>query len=102
MGRLLKDSDRNFVSKCGECGIDSRQKNGYFIYNLKDVLAESEELQKAYKWFFNRDFDVPPADVIDKRGSFTDEELGYIFVLEDLIDRLLAGKSECLACFKGK
>ena len=102
MGRLLKDSYKSRVSRCGTCGTDSRHKNGYFIYNLKDMLAESEEIQKAYEWFFNRNFDVPPADVIDKKDSFTDEELGHIFVLEDLIDRLLSGKSECLSCFKGK
>ena len=102
MGRLLKNSDDNLVSRCSDCGTDSHHKNGYFIYNLKDMLAESEETQKAYEWFSNRNFDVPPADVIDKRGSFTDEELGHIFVLEEFIDKLFARESECLSCFKGK
>jgi len=102
MGRLLRKSDRNFVSHCNDCGADSNHKDCYFIYNFEDMLAESKEEQKAYEWFSNRNFDVPPADVIDKRGSFTDEEMGHIFVLEEFIDRILAGKSECLSCFKGK
>ncbi len=102
MGRLLKDSDKNIVSHCDHCGTDSNHKDGYFIYNFADLLAESEEAKKAYEWFSNRNFNVPPSDVIDQRGSFTDEELGHIFVLEEFIDRMLAGKSECLSCYKGK
>lgn len=102
MGRLLRKSDKNFASHCNDCGADSNHKDGCFIYNVADLLAGSKEAQKAYEWFSNRNFDVPPADVIDKHGSFTNEEIGHIFVLEEFIGRILAGKSECLSCFKGK
>jgi len=102
MGRLLKDNDKNFVSHCNDCDTGSNHNGCCFIYNVEDLLAGSEEAQKAYEWFSNRNFDVPPADVIDKRGSFTDEEMGYIFVLEEFIDRILAEEPECLSCFKEK
>ncbi len=102
MGRLLRKSDKNFANHCNGCGADSDHNDCCFIYNVADLLAGSKEAQKAYEWFSNRNFDVPPADVIDKRGSFTDEEMGYIFVLEEFIDRLLTAETECLSCFKGK
>jgi hypothetical protein len=102
MGQLIKNDDTCHVSRCSNCNDIIRNERGYFIYTFSDLLAESEDVQKAYQWFSNKNFDIPPSDVIDKRRTFTDEELGYIFVLEEFIKKIMTEKkAQCPSCFNG-
>jgi len=102
MGRLLRDDFQDRTSRCSICGKDSDHTNGYFIYNFKDLLAQSEEAQRAYEWFSSRNFDCSPWDVMDKGDKFTAEELAHIFVLEDFIERIMQENSVCMSCYKEK
>lgn len=102
MGRLIKEHEKNSVSRCSYCGRESDHSDGYFVYDFQDLLAQSEDAQRAYEWFSSRNFDVPPSDVRDKGYTFTKEEIGHIFVLEEFIDRIMEEKPACLSCYKRK
>ncbi|MBN1828398.1 MAG: hypothetical protein JW884_04535 [Deltaproteobacteria bacterium] len=100
MGRLLRERELLTSQGCRICGKRPGEENEQFFYTIENDLNSSRAVREAYEWFMSRsDKDSIGLDPASPQ-ELTIEERGYLFILEDFVERILARPSVCGSCFR--
>ncbi len=102
MGEFLKGKYPIMICCCRECGKMEGDDGDDFIHTFDEIMGLSEEEEKACEWFSERMDDNPFPDILQMSQSYTKEEMIYVFILENLIEKLMARKPICETCFAKK
>jgi hypothetical protein len=102
MGELLKTTYPDMTNRCRECGKLEGEDGDDFIHTFDEMMDLSEEEKMACEWFSEQMGDKPFPDMTQMAHHYTREEMIHIFVLEHLIDKLMAKKPICETCFSRK
>lgn len=102
MGEFLKSTYPDMTNRCRECGKLEGDDGDDFIHTFDEMMDLSEEEKKACEWFSEHMGDRPFPDMAQMAQNHTKEEMIHVFVLEHLIDKLMAKKPICETCFSSK
>jgi hypothetical protein len=101
MGEILSNKYRMIKRRCKECGKLEGEDNDLFLDALDELTGLTEEEEKAWEWFADTMGNKPFTEVFQIRGVYTREEMIHIFILANLIERLLTQEIRCESCCKG-
>ena len=102
MGEFLKGKYPIMTCCCRECGKMEGDDGDDFIHTFDEIMGLSEEEEKACEWFSERMDDNPFPDILQMSQNHTKKEMIHIFILENLIEKLMARKPICETCFAKK
>ncbi|HEU20289.1 MAG TPA: hypothetical protein ENO00_13095 [Deltaproteobacteria bacterium] len=104
MGEVLKSKYPMIRNKCRDCGKREGDDSDDFIHTFDELVDLSEDEKKACEWFSEKMTGEALPDITFMGHFCSKEEIIHVFVLENLIERLLSRKPVCETCFtrKGK
>jgi len=103
MGELLKGKVTEVIGRCRECGKLEGDDPDNFIHTFDEIIDLSDEEKCACEWFSENMGDNTFPDLTQMTDDcYTREELIHIFVLENLIEKLMGRKPICETCFQRK
>ena len=102
MGHLLRSKYPDVVIQCRECGKKEGDDGDDFIHTFDDLMDLTEEEKKACEWFSERMSGEPFPDISEIAHYYTKEEMMHIFILDNLIEKLLTKKPICETCFANR
>jgi len=102
MAEILKSNYPLLKHRCRECGKLEGDDGDDFIHTLDEIMDLSIEEQNACEWFADRVDDSAFPDISHMNGIYSREEIIHIFILENLIEKLLMRKPICETCFSRK
>ncbi len=102
MGEILKSKYPVMRNRCRDCGKREGEDGDDFIHTFDELVDLSEDEKKACEWFSENMTGEAFPDISSMGHFRSKEEMIHIFVLENLIERLLSRKPVCETCFTKK
>lgn len=102
MGEILKSKYPIMMNRCRDCGKSEGDDGDDFIHTFDELVDLSDDEKNACEWFSQNMAGEPFPDISSMGHHCSKEEMIHIFVLENLIERLLARKPICETCFAKK
>ncbi len=102
MGEVLKSKYPMIRNKCRDCGKREGEDGDDFIHTFDELVDLSEDEKKACEWFSENMVGEAFPDISCMGHDYSKEEMIHVFVLENLIERLLSRKPVCETCFARK
>jgi hypothetical protein len=102
MGEALKSKYPTLKNKCRDCGKWEGDDEDDFIHTFDELVDLSEDEKDACEWFSEHMTGEIFPDIWSLGRHYSKEEMIHVFVLENLIERLLARKPVCETCFARK
>jgi len=102
MGEFLKGNYPVITCCCRECGKTEGEDGDGFIHTFDEIMDLSGEEREACEWFSERMDDDPFPEILQMSQNHTKEEMIHIFILENLIEKLMTRRPICETCFTRK
>lgn len=102
MGEILKSKYPDMITACRECGKIEGADTDDFIHTFDEIMDLSDEEKDACEWFSENMMGEPFPDISEVGQNYSRDEMMYIFILDNLIEKLLTRKPLCESCFAKK
>ncbi|TFG37338.1 MAG: hypothetical protein E4H39_02360 [Syntrophobacterales bacterium] len=100
MGEILKDKHKVMSRRCRVCGKIEGEDDDLLLNALEDMIDLSEEEESAWEWFSEKLGERSLSDILHYKGSYTKKEMAHIFVIANLVERLLGTETLCESCYR--